>query len=573
MAGIEEYLGDILSARYGEEVRQSIHDAIHQCYADGKAGATDLIAREQIANLVANEGSTEKDSELIDVRVGADGKTYTSAGEAVRKQYSILDAGIYGIENAFYNKKIIRYSNTTNFSYKFKKGKTYKINVKSYGTSSIQVGTIKAIGDSSYVDSSPLLDDTNVDYNYIFRATDDANFAYLYRVPTSADVIVTVETLDDFSITKRNAISIYEFLGVKDSILSCDSWHQESDHISLVHDNADPYFTDGAVAQKYSVAYDRVITYDFVPYEDAIICGYTQTAGIEYFWKQGYCISVNFGNKTLNVHNKYGNNDTSISTTLGSIQKTISFIESSYIGKKHRLVIERTDDRGLKVSLYSLIDYSLLAVIFTNFEALVLPDLGLGYDYPSFAVLHGSADLYYLGIKIKKASNCFLYIIGDSLTEGVAVEPSQVWSYMVAEHCPNTIVSGRGGATINSIIKRLTDECSILKPKYVMVMIGTNAGNTKEKLQNIISKIEDINAIPIINCIPCTSTSIQSEVNNEILALNTYHVRMDIATALDYDLNNGPDTSLFLSDGVHINDEGYERMYKRVLSDCPFLFD
>lgn len=86
MAGIEEYLGDILSARYGEEVRQSIHDAIHQCYEDGKAGATDLVAREQIANLVANEGSTDKDSELVDIRVGADGKTYTSAGEAVRNQ-------------------------------------------------------------------------------------------------------------------------------------------------------------------------------------------------------------------------------------------------------------------------------------------------------------------------------------------------------------------------------------------------------------------------------------------------------------------------------------------------------
>lgn len=86
MAGIEEYLGDILSARYGEEVRQSIHDAIHQCYEDGKAGATDLVAREQIANLVANEGSTGKDSELVDIRVGYDGTNYTSAGESVRDQ-------------------------------------------------------------------------------------------------------------------------------------------------------------------------------------------------------------------------------------------------------------------------------------------------------------------------------------------------------------------------------------------------------------------------------------------------------------------------------------------------------
>lgn len=61
---IEQYLGDILSARYGEKVRQSIHDAIHQCYEDGKAGAVDLVARERIDNLVANNNPTDGNSEL-----------------------------------------------------------------------------------------------------------------------------------------------------------------------------------------------------------------------------------------------------------------------------------------------------------------------------------------------------------------------------------------------------------------------------------------------------------------------------------------------------------------------------
>lgn len=86
MSDIEQNLAFILSSRYGEDVRQAIHDAIHDCYEDGKAGATDLVAREQIANLVANEGSAEKDSELVDIRIGIDGNTYTSAGEAVRGQ-------------------------------------------------------------------------------------------------------------------------------------------------------------------------------------------------------------------------------------------------------------------------------------------------------------------------------------------------------------------------------------------------------------------------------------------------------------------------------------------------------
>lgn len=45
MGNIQDLLAQILSARYGRDVRQSIHDAIETCYEDGHAGAIDLQAR------------------------------------------------------------------------------------------------------------------------------------------------------------------------------------------------------------------------------------------------------------------------------------------------------------------------------------------------------------------------------------------------------------------------------------------------------------------------------------------------------------------------------------------------
>lgn len=49
---IETLLNQILHSRYGEDVRQSIHDAIERCYEDGKTGAIDLISRRHIENYV-----------------------------------------------------------------------------------------------------------------------------------------------------------------------------------------------------------------------------------------------------------------------------------------------------------------------------------------------------------------------------------------------------------------------------------------------------------------------------------------------------------------------------------------
>lgn len=63
------------------------------------------VERARINNLIANNNPTEGNSELIDIRVGADGKTYDTAGDAVRaNDKRTLD--ILSKDNLFYGKFI-----------------------------------------------------------------------------------------------------------------------------------------------------------------------------------------------------------------------------------------------------------------------------------------------------------------------------------------------------------------------------------------------------------------------------------------------------------------------------------
>lgn len=139
MSDIMNELNTIREARYGKEVRESIAAGIETCYKEGRAGTTDLQARQDLLTKASKteldverkridkldstkaskteldverkrinqmtklpDGSTTGDAELQDIRVGANGKTYDTAGAAVRSQISTLNKSTKALNSTMY---------------------------------------------------------------------------------------------------------------------------------------------------------------------------------------------------------------------------------------------------------------------------------------------------------------------------------------------------------------------------------------------------------------------------------------------------------------------------------------
>ncbi len=158
---VQKFLDKIKNGRYGADITDAIIGGIKKCYDDASVNHDNanmevkmargthntlndrldksdeiqaqtnaqLSANKQelgnrIDNIVANNNSTDGNSELIDVRIGYDGFNYGSAGSAVRAQINSVDYDINDLKNSLSLKRINLFDNKNLLVNKFAKNES-----------------------------------------------------------------------------------------------------------------------------------------------------------------------------------------------------------------------------------------------------------------------------------------------------------------------------------------------------------------------------------------------------------------------------------------------------------------
>lgn len=164
-------------------------------------------------------------------------------------------------------------------------------------------------------------------------------------------------------------------------------------------------------------------------------------------------------------------------------------------------------------------------------------------------------------------------VYGDSITEGDRVYNGQTYVDLMKKALgeERVMCSGLSGSQISNLITRMQFELPLLKPKFVMVSIGTNGGNTQALFNQAKQVIEENEAIPIVNVPPMGYSDLET-LRNYIFNLGVTTTRFDIATAINNDVSQGRNTALF-ADSLHPNSDGHIAMFNRLKSDCNILFN
>lgn len=172
-----------------------------------------------------------------------------------------------------------------------------------------------------------------------------------------------------------------------------------------------------------------------------------------------------------------------------------------------------------------------------------------------------------------------VYVIGDSITEGFSVTDAQRFGQLLRDRlgASNVLLSGIGGAVTSGAAIRIGVELSAVRPKYVIIYLGTNTdGGFTSNLPVIIATAQAVGATVIVCTIPSKPTE-TAFVNG--LPSNVIKVKFDLAmtetgagSALLAPLYQNTDAVGNSYMDIHPNNLGHLKQFQRLELEAPMLF-
>ena len=233
-------------------------------------------------------------------------------------------------------------------------------------------------------------------------------------------------------------------------------------------------------------------------------------------------LRLNFPNNEIEVFQKRTN----------QITKTIPF--AFEVNKIYSLEIY-VDGRTFTLRILKQVANKSAKVLEQVFEEYI-PNPNFGYtSYPQWGYKYGSwKGSSYLSLSVGQIEvlsyrhallhkkNPYIYIIGDSISEGMACQDYEKYGEILRRQfgIDNVSLSGVGSETTSRVATRFTNEIKFIKPKYAVIYLGTNQENSdgfRTRYSNMVTSLTAIGAIVIVCTIPSAPalTAIVREIAEE----------------------------------------------------------